>query len=69
MRIRIALSTFPKECYSIHQLDLGYLSGVKDFVEEIDGKIATGKIAPLTAVICNTCTWKISMPETHGRQL
>ncbi|PQE05850.1 short-chain dehydrogenase protein [Rutstroemia sp. NJR-2017a BVV2] len=58
-KLRAALSTFPKERYSIHQLDLGGLSGVKDFVEEIKGEIATGKIAPLAAIICNAYTWSI----------
>src|SRR3954462_14007990 len=52
-KLRAALSTFPKERYSIRQLNLGWLSAVKDFAAEIKGEIATKKIAPLAAVICN----------------
>jgi NAD(P)-dependent dehydrogenase (short-subunit alcohol dehydrogenase family) len=58
-KLRAALSTFPKERYSIRPLDLGSLSAVKDFAEEIKGEIATKKLAPLAAVICNAYTWSI----------
>jgi NAD(P)-dependent dehydrogenase (short-subunit alcohol dehydrogenase family) len=58
-KLRAALSTFPKERYSIRPLDLGSLSAVKDFAAEIKIEIAAKKTAPLAAVICNAYTWSI----------
>ncbi|KAM7204221.1 short-chain dehydrogenase [Naviculisporaceae sp. PSN 640] len=53
-----------KDRTSIHTLDLTDLSSVKSFCESISSQITSGKLPPLSSIICNAYHWNlVANPE------
>ncbi|KAL8798612.1 MAG: hypothetical protein Q9182_006524 [Xanthomendoza sp. 2 TL-2023] len=60
--LRNTLNAFPQANTFIRQLDLTLLSSVHDFAKSIAADISSGKLPPLSAIICNAYYWNLVKP-------
>lgn len=49
-------SKYPKAKTVVESLDLGKLASVRSFSEKLAGQISSGKLPPISAIICNAAT-------------
>ncbi|KAL8678350.1 MAG: hypothetical protein Q9224_007123 [Gallowayella concinna] len=62
LSLRNTLNAFPQAKTSVRQLDLALLSSVHDFAKSIAAEISSGKLPPLSAIICNAYYWNLIKP-------
>ncbi|KAL8804215.1 MAG: hypothetical protein Q9223_005890 [Gallowayella weberi] len=62
LSLRNTLNAFPQAKISVRQLDLTLLSSVHDFAKSIAADVSSGKLPPLSAIICNAYYWNLVKP-------
>ncbi|KAL4926200.1 uncharacterized protein BDV17DRAFT_270259 [Aspergillus undulatus] len=53
------LSKHPKADVQIEELDLGSLSAVRSFADNLAARISSKGVPPISAIICNAFTWSL----------
>ncbi|KAF2105877.1 hypothetical protein BDV96DRAFT_559913 [Lophiotrema nucula] len=59
-RLRTTIAHFPNAITSIRKLDLGTLSAVQAFANEVQEDVKQGRLPPIAAIICNAFTWTLN---------
>ena len=57
--LREVIARHPKAIVSIHELDLASLSATHTFADSIASGIASSRLPPLAAIICNAYYWNL----------
>lgn len=58
-KLQDIIDQYPKTTVIIQQLDLGKLADVRAVAEKLAGRIASGELPRLSAIVCNAATWSL----------